>query len=503
MTVQAQSEAPRAKLRLSYATVWRWHFYAGLFCLPFILWLAITGPIYLFKPQIDAWADRAYDRLEMTGPPALPSAQVKAAVAAVPESAFNAYELPQAQDGAMRVLVRRRAELFRVYVNPQSLQILNVTPEGSRLTRMLFYLHGELMMGTAGSNLVELAASWAIVMIVTGIYLWWPRAGAGPGGLLYPRLNLPDRAWWKDLHSVVGFWVAVFTLFLLITGLPWAASWGTMFKAARQIGSSVAVQQDWTTGSAGEKAALLAQGGEHATHDHAAHQHGGGEWGSRRAGVSLTPEQFDQFDRIVPKAAALNLAYPALISAPSKTNPSWTARSDAQKRPLRETLRFNALGEMVSDEKFADRPFLDRLIGYGVAIHEGQMFGWFNQALGVFTGLGLFAVAISGFVMWIKRRPWARSARPHAPSRGVRVSDSWRQLRCLACCCRSWGSPFSSCSPSTAGCSRASPRSHASWALKRLEHGLGPQSQKDGKWKTFRSPRSACFFKLAPSARRS
>ena len=38
--------------------IWRWHFYAGLFCIPFILILSITGPIYLFKPQIEAWIDK-------------------------------------------------------------------------------------------------------------------------------------------------------------------------------------------------------------------------------------------------------------------------------------------------------------------------------------------------------------------------------------------------------------------------------------------------------------
>ena len=38
-----------------YRTIWRWHFYAGLFCIPFVLWLALTGSIYLFKPQVEAW----------------------------------------------------------------------------------------------------------------------------------------------------------------------------------------------------------------------------------------------------------------------------------------------------------------------------------------------------------------------------------------------------------------------------------------------------------------
>src|SRR3546814_7927493 len=29
-----------------YNAVWRWHFYAGLFCIPFVIWLALTGTIY-------------------------------------------------------------------------------------------------------------------------------------------------------------------------------------------------------------------------------------------------------------------------------------------------------------------------------------------------------------------------------------------------------------------------------------------------------------------------
>jgi uncharacterized iron-regulated membrane protein len=36
-----------------YRTLWRWHFYAGLFVIPFILLLSVSGSLFLFKPQID------------------------------------------------------------------------------------------------------------------------------------------------------------------------------------------------------------------------------------------------------------------------------------------------------------------------------------------------------------------------------------------------------------------------------------------------------------------
>ena len=46
---------PKSATGAHYRTIWRWHFYAGLFVLPFVLILSVTGSIYLFKPQLDRW----------------------------------------------------------------------------------------------------------------------------------------------------------------------------------------------------------------------------------------------------------------------------------------------------------------------------------------------------------------------------------------------------------------------------------------------------------------
>ena len=176
-----------------YRTVWRWHFYAGLFCIPFVLWLATTGSIYLFKPQVEAWIDRPFDTLALTGARASPSQQVEAALATMPGSVLNAYELPQTPQSAARVLVGHGDHLMRVYVNPETAQVLKVVNEDDRLMKTIFRLHGELMWGARGSMLVEMAASWAVVMLITGLYLWWPRGSAGIAGVVYPRLTRGGR----------------------------------------------------------------------------------------------------------------------------------------------------------------------------------------------------------------------------------------------------------------------------------------------------------------------
>jgi uncharacterized iron-regulated membrane protein len=109
----------------------------------------------------------------------------------------------------------------------------------------------------------------------------------------------------------------------------------------------------------------------------------------------------------------LNLAAPVLISPPSKREPGWTGKSDAQNRTLRVTMVLDPVtGTILNRENFNQRHPIDQIVGYGIAAHEGQLFGWFNQALGVLTAAGLCLLAVSGVVMWWRRRPDGKLGAP-------------------------------------------------------------------------------------------
>ena len=382
---------------ITYRTIWRWHFYAGVFSIPFILWLSITGSIYLFRPQIEAWLDRPYDHLALGNARATPAAQVEAALHALPSTGFHYYVLPRETDSAPQIVVGKGSKEYRVYVNPATLQVLKVDDEDKRPMNVLFYLHGELLMGDRGSNIVELAASWSIVLLLTGVYLWWPRQTRRLAGVLYVRMHQGPRVFWRDLHAVTGILISSYALFILLTGLPWASFWGAQYLLAiRTFAASHLVRQDWATG----KSAEVQQRQEQDANSMAGMQMPG----ATIAEVSPAAE-FRPLNRLVPEAGQFRLPWPVQVAPPSSPDGLWTVHTDTQDRPLRTTLYLNpATGAVVREEPFSQLPLVDRIVDTGVAMHEGQLFGFVNQLIGLTAALGLILLSISAIVMWWRRR---------------------------------------------------------------------------------------------------
>lgn len=372
---QTPTRRPALSQRL-YRTLWRWHFYAGIFCIPFIITLALSGAIYLFKPQFEAWADAPVNNLAVSGQRASANELIATAQASMPGADFLAYRLPAEPDDAVVVSVRQGGERMDVYLDPYGNQILKTLPYESRFMRQVQSFHGELLAGRAGSILVELAACWAVILLLSGLYLWWPRSTKGLAGVLYPRLRQGGRVFWRDLHAVTGMWLSALTLFLLITGLPWATVWGAAFKEVRQW-QAARVQQDWNPSRAQEKKA----------------------WGPQAVSQVNLPES------VIASAAGLGFAPPVELSIAEADTGLVKVSSQTQNRPLRADAWIRPDGEVTRVKPYAERPVVDRVVGIGIAAHEGQLFGWFNQLLGLIVTLGLVLLSVSGAVLWWRRRP--------------------------------------------------------------------------------------------------
>jgi uncharacterized iron-regulated membrane protein len=190
----------------------------------------------------------------------------------------------------------------------------------------------------------------------------------------------------RDAHAVTGFWISILALFFLLSALPWTKVWGGAFKQVQAYAAG-APSRDWTTGPASE---------------HAHHMQ------ERAEAAATAPAGFNRLAALVPN---LGLAEPILIS-PGLAN--WTIRSDSQDRTARTSLEIDEQGQVVGRKDFAGKSPVDRIVGVIISAHEGHLFGWVNQGLGVLTGLSLLTMTISAACLWWRRRPASKLGAPPA-----------------------------------------------------------------------------------------
>ncbi|MDO8711934.1 PepSY domain-containing protein, partial [Pseudomonas sp.] len=153
-----------------YNLAWRWHFYAGLFVAPFMVMLALTGVIYLFKPQLDPMMYGSLMNVP-AGHHSVPADDLlKRVKQAYPHATIKQYLPPvNAERSAQFVVINGGSEL-NVFVDPYQGDILGEQDAKKNLQAVARAIHGELMIGTVGDRLVELAAGWGVVLVVSGVF---------------------------------------------------------------------------------------------------------------------------------------------------------------------------------------------------------------------------------------------------------------------------------------------------------------------------------------------
>lgn len=205
---------------------WRWHFLAALLVIPFVLWQSATGTLYLWS---EAWVDQRHPDLRFVEPaPRQVSldVQLRAARDFQPGAKVANVLLPADPARSTQVTFAAANGLpLAVFVDPHRGVVLGSLEGAAWPVGWTRSLHGGWPLGDAGSWLLELGACWTIVMVLSGLYLWWPRDGRGWRALL-PRLRSGRWTFWRDLHSCVAVWFSLLIVLFLFTALPWTSFWG-------------------------------------------------------------------------------------------------------------------------------------------------------------------------------------------------------------------------------------------------------------------------------------
>lgn len=137
-------------------------------------------------------------------PPRAPQELVGAALAVHPGSAFR-YIPPVSPVAAAEVGVRGASGERTVvyYVDPYDARVLGELEDTGTAMWVVRRLHSLALVRPVARGLVE-AGGWSVLLVGTGLYLWWPRKdrAGGPGGVVTVRGTPRRRVFWRDLHAV-------------------------------------------------------------------------------------------------------------------------------------------------------------------------------------------------------------------------------------------------------------------------------------------------------------
>jgi len=311
----------------------------------------------------------------------------------------------------VRMTVHTSREAMTVFVDPYDGKVLGATGYGGAM-QVVRKLHSLQYFGAKASWLMEIAAGWAIILALTGIYLWWPRGAKG--GVVTVRGSPAKRTFWRDLHAVTGIFASGVILFLAVTGMPWSDVWGGKVQelaTEHRVGRPeppAEVVPDWEL--------------DHVSHQDAA---SGMPWALEKS-PGPSSDASDSRPRItadeaVASAARAGLAKPFSLTLPSGPRGAYVATyTAARAQDTRAMYLDQYSGAILDDVPFDRFGPAAKAIEWGIAVHQGQEFGEVNRYVMLAGCVAIVLLAITSLTMWWKRRPAGslgippRAAQPQA-----------------------------------------------------------------------------------------
>jgi uncharacterized iron-regulated membrane protein len=219
---------------------------------------------------------------------------------------------------------------------------------------------------------------------------------------------------WRDLHAVTGFWGAALLLVMLLSGMTWTGFWGKQYAELWNVFPAAmwnnVPKSDIRPAAQQRHAPDRALGdGKHADADvrRPCRAHGPRRHATRPAApaISLQEVQNIAIERKVEPGYSITL--------PTTATGVFTIAVFADDPRNDATLHVDQYtGKVLADVRFEQYGAVARATEIGVMLHEGKMFGTFNQIVVLLICLMILLSAVSGVVIWWKRRPQGKLGVP-------------------------------------------------------------------------------------------
>ncbi|MBE7685598.1 PepSY domain-containing protein [Tenacibaculum piscium] len=350
--------------------LWKWHFIAGLVSLPFILVLSITGAIYLFNPDVESKEVAKIQDVENLHKTPISYQQQWENAKEKLKKKPSSMVINDNPEKATEFVVGRFSHKTTVFVNQYTGEATGTFSPKDTWMYTVRKLHGELLGGKIGTKIIELIASWMVVLILTGIYIWWPFS-SGIKGVFTIRFKEGKRILFRDLHAVTGFWMSLLLLIILAGGLPWTDVFGSNFKWVQKV-TNTGYPKTWN---------------------------GRGLASEVKGNIKTI-----SIDEMVAIANAQNLQGTVSIGLPKSAKSTFSVSNKTFPLTAQKKLHFNQYsGELIKAHTWSDVGFLMRGRMWVMAFHQGQFGGW-NWWLMFGVAIGLTIMTIAGLFSYLSRK---------------------------------------------------------------------------------------------------
>ena len=208
------------------------HLWLGLDSGLIVFIVSITGCIYVFEKEIRSF----YQPWQFVQPQEksflLPTQLIDRAKPELGKLKPTSINYGQKNEAAtVNSLNRKKGTSLVIYMNPYTAEIIHIDRKNKRSNadffRFILNGHRTLWMGKTGSKIIGAGVLVFVVLLISGIVLWWPKKWIR---------SIRDQSFkikWSgsfkrvnyDLHKVAGFYVFLVLLLISLTGLVYSYKW--------------------------------------------------------------------------------------------------------------------------------------------------------------------------------------------------------------------------------------------------------------------------------------
>jgi uncharacterized iron-regulated membrane protein len=359
------------------------HLWLGLASGLVVFIVSITGCLYAFKTEIEAFTE-PYLFAETRAKTALaPSVFKEKANKIFPKKHLHAINYAGKGRSVEAIFYGYEPSYYNIiYFNPYTAEVLKVKDMDYDFFRIVLMGHYYLWLPpTIGQPIVASATLIFVFLLISGIVLWWPKNKAAAKQRF--QFKWKSATQWKrknyDLHNILGFYASWVVLIIALTGLIWGFEW---------FANSVYLRLG------GEKSMVFTEALSDTTHKKVMNANApmiDMVWQK----VRMEQANINAIEVHIPDSDSASIA----VNTNTEVGTTWKTDYRYFDQYTMKELSVNHLSGRFEEAKLADKA-----IRMNYDVHVGAIFGLAGKVLAFLVSLVAASLPLTGFYIWLGRR---------------------------------------------------------------------------------------------------